>query len=174
MTAHRPLLLSTLLATCCSFTNAQEPSYSSEGRDPGVARWISYEILGPNNHTYPIVYLSTRSFKTRLNEFLTVLPEAKYNDISNFNHARIQRNDCPGEDPRSNYVWYTVKISQRDSKSDQYCILPQKLACDYLHAVVKHVRGSWALEELRPITIFIDEIRCDAEAAQNAVASDHR
>jgi hypothetical protein len=173
MTAHRPLLLSTLLAICCSFTNAQEPSFSSESRDPGVARWISYEILGPNNHPYPIVYLSTQSFKTRLNEFLTVLPEARFDAISENTRARINGDNCPGKYPHTNDDWYTVKISRQDRTPIQYCILPQKQACAYLTAVVKLVQGSWTADELRPLTIFVGEIRCDAEATQNAVASDH-
>jgi hypothetical protein len=60
MSARVPVLLPTSLAICCSITNADERSFSLEGRDPGVERWISYEILGPSNHPYPIVYLSTR------------------------------------------------------------------------------------------------------------------
>lgn len=166
-------LLLTSLAIYCGATSAQPASWSLQGRDPGVERWISYEILGPSNHPYPIAYLSTRPFETTRNEFLAVLSTAKFDVISENTLARISRDDCPGEAPHSNYIWYTVKISRRDGTPVHYCILPQKQACDYLTGVIRLVRDSWTPEELRPLTIFVGEIHCDAEASQNAASSDH-
>lgn len=173
MNIRERVVLQTLLTICCcSNTSAHESSFSLEGRDPGVKRWISYEIIGPSNHPYPIVYLSTRSFKTTRNEFLTVLPKGKYDVISGYTKSRISQDDCPGSDPRSNYIWYTVKVSQRDRTSVQSCTLPQKVACVYLNAVVNLVRARWTLEELRPVMIFMSEIKCDVDAEHSEAGSD--
>ena len=165
--------LGTLLAIYCAVTSAQPASWSLEGRDPGVQRWISYEILGPSNHPDPIAYLSTRSFETTRNEFLAVLSTAKFDAISENTLERINGDDCPGKNPQGN-IWYTVKISRRDGTPLQNCILPQKQACEYLTGVIRLVRDSWTPEELRPLTIFVGELWCDSKAPQNAAGSDRR
>jgi hypothetical protein len=168
MTVHRPLLLSTLLAIHCGIADAQENAFSLEGRDPGVERWISYAIVGPSNSPNPFVYLSTQSFITRRNEFLTVLPKGQFDVVSKYTQAWIDRGDCPGEYPRSNDVWYTVKISRRDRGPIRYCILPREQACAYLGATVKLVHSSWTADELRALTFFAEAIHCDAEATPPA------
>jgi hypothetical protein len=171
MSTRGPRFLGTLLAIYCAVTSAQPASWSLEGRDPGVERWISYEILGPSNHPYPISYLSTRSFATKRNEFLTVLPDVKFATISDNTRARIHGDGCPGADPQGD-VWYTVKISQKDGAAVQSCILPQKQACAYLTGLVRLLRYSWTVEELHPLTIFVAEIQCDEGAIQPEGGSD--
>jgi hypothetical protein len=172
MSSRGPRLLLTSLAIYSGATSAQPASWSLKGRDPGVGRWISYEILGPSNHPYPISYLSTRSFATKRNEFLTVLPDEKFAAISENTLARISRGDCPGKNPQGD-IWYTVKISRQDGTPIQNCILPQKQACDYLTGVIRLLRDSWTPEELRPLTIFVGEIHCDANpTAPNARESE--
>jgi hypothetical protein len=97
---------------CIGIATAEDIYLAGEARDPGVARWISYEILGPRNHPLPIVYVSTQRFKTMSDEHLVVLPPARYDVISAYTEARIARPDCPGEEPRAN-VWYTVNMQSR-------------------------------------------------------------
>jgi len=162
MSTRGPRLLVAVLVIYCGIAGAQENAFSLEGRDPGVERWISYEIVGPSNSPYPFVYLSTQSFITRRNEFLTVLPRVKFDVVSKYTQAWIDRGDCPGEYPRSNDIWYTVKISRRDRGPIRYCILPREQACAYLGATVKLVHSSWTADELRALTFFAAAIHCDA------------
>ncbi len=161
MTSSRLAIALTALIFCTSITSAEDIYLAGEARDPGVTRWISYEILGPRNHPLPIVYFSTQRFKTMSDEHLVVLPSARYEVISAYTRARIARTDCPGEEPRAN-VWYAVKIAEHDEKHTQRCVLPQASACDYLSGVVKLSGIKWTAKELQPITDFILEVRCDA------------
>ena len=91
--------LVTALATflVCGIATSDNSRIALEGRDPGVKRWISYEIVGPRNHPFPIVYLSTLHFETWLAEFLIVLPEPRYDIVAADTQARIARPDCPGK-----------------------------------------------------------------------------
>ena len=161
MTSSRLTIALTALIFCTSITSAEDISLSLFARDPGVEHWIWYEILGPRNHPLPIVYLSTQHFKTRTNEFLIVLPPARYDIISAYTQARIARPDCSGEEPREN-VWYTVRIAGHHEKDTQRCVLPQAPACDYLSSVVKLSGINWTARELQPITDFMLEVRCDS------------
>jgi hypothetical protein len=146
-----------------SITAAEDLSIPLFARDPGVKRWIWYEILGPRNHPLPIVYLSTQPFKTRRGEFLIVLPPTRYDIISAYTRARIARPDCPGKEPAGD-VWYTVEIAEHDEKHTRRCVLPQALACDYLSGVVKLSGINWTPTELQPITEFMMEIRCNPDS----------
>lgn len=174
MRVHRGVLLQSILAIHWIATNAQAPSFSLEGRDPGVERWISYEILGPSNHPYPIIYLATHPFKTRTPELLTLLSETKFDAVSELTQGWIHRDGCPGSFPNSNDVWYSVKLSRHDAAPIQYCILPQIVACDYLNAVAAQVHASWTRAELRSVEIFMEAVHCDAKAAQREAGSDGR
>jgi hypothetical protein len=174
MSTRGPRLLVAVLVIYCGIAGAQENAFSLEGRDPGVERWISYAIVGPSNSPNPFVYLSTQSFITRRNEFLTVLPKGHFDVVSKYTQAWIDRGDCPGEYPRSNDIWYSVKISRRDRGPIRYCILPRKQTCAYLGATVKLVHSSWTADELRPLTFFEEAIHCDAGATQSAAGSDRR
>jgi hypothetical protein len=166
MRTSAPRLLMTLLVLCCAPVHAQENSFSHEGRDPGLERWISYAIVGPSNSPYPFVYLTTRPFTTRRNEFDTILSDGKFDTVSEYTQARIARGDCPGEYPQSNLVWYSVKITLQDRAPVQYCILPRKAACEYLNAVTQLVEESWTADERRDLAKFGKAIYCDAKAAQ--------
>ena len=158
-----PSLLATSLAFsmfCAGITTADTVSMAVFARNPGVPHSISYEILGPRNHPFPVVYISTRHFRTILGEFLVVLPQARFDILSAHTRARLARPDCPGEAPVTD-VWYTVRISEHDRKGTQACVLSQALACDDLSLVV-HLAGiHWTAEELRPITDFMAAAKCD-------------
>lgn len=160
MTSSRLAVALTALLFCVSTSSAENVSFSLFARDPGVGRWIWYQILGPQNHPLPIIYLSTQHFKTRANEFLIVLPPARYAIIAAHTQARVARPDCPGEEPRGD-VLNTVEIAEHDEKHTQRCVLPQALACEYLSGVVKLSGIHWAAKELKPITDFMLEVRCD-------------
>jgi hypothetical protein len=148
-----------LLMICTGIVSADTFTPAVSARDPGVPHSISYEILGPRNHPFPIVYLSTRHFGTKLGEFLVVLPKTRFDILSAYTRARIARPDCPGAEPVGD-VWYTVKITEHDKKRTRGCVLLQALACDYLSGVVKLSDVNWTAEELRPITNFMGEVGC--------------
>jgi hypothetical protein len=156
----------TLMASilCIGLAAAEDVYLAGEARDPGVTRWISYEILGPRNHPLPIVYLSTQPFKTMSDERLVVLPPARYDVVSAYTRARIARADCPGEEPRGN-TWYTVKIAEHHGKQTQRCVLPQTLACGYLSGVLNLSGISLTATERRPIANFMAEVKCDNGSA---------
>jgi hypothetical protein len=144
-----------------STTTAEDIDISPFARDPSVERWIWYEVLGPQNHPYSIVYLSTQTFKTRLGEHLVVLPSHGYDIISAYTQARIDQPDCPGTEPAGD-VWYTVKISEHEKNRTQRCVLPQALACDYLSAVLRLSGINWTESERRPIADFAAQIKCNS------------
>lgn len=106
------------------------------------------------------LYLTAEPFKTWTDEnVLIVLPLAKYDIVSAFTQARLVRSDCPGDRALVD-DWYTVQIAQHDKGRTQQCILPQRLACDYLSGVA-NLRGmNWTPKELRLITRFMSQVRC--------------
>jgi len=161
MTLLRLLIALTVSIVYTSSTTAKDFYLAGQARDPGVQRWIWYEIVGPRNNPLPIVYLSTQSFKTMSDELLIVLPPARYGIVSAYTRARITRTDCPGEVPRGN-IWHTVAIAEHEDNKTQHCVLPQALACEYLSGVVKLIGINWTAKELQPITDFMSEVRCNA------------
>ena len=144
-----------------SVTAAENLTLSPFARSPSVKRWIWYQVLGPRNHPFPIVYLSTEHFQTTPLEFLVVLPPATYDIVSAFTRARIARPDCPGKEPTGD-VWYTVEIAEHHREQTQHCVLPQRLACEYLSGVVKLGGIDRTAKELGPIAGFMREIGCKA------------
>src|ERR1700733_3211282 len=169
MTFSRLAIALIALIYCTSITSAENISLALFARDPGVERWIWYEILGPQNHPVPIVYFSTQHFKKKFyNEVIVVLPAARYEIVSANTQARIARSDCPGGEPRRD-VWYTVEIAQHDEHHTQRCVLPQAMACDYLSGIVKLSGVNWTAKELKPITKFMLEVRCDARKTRDDV-----
>jgi len=165
-----PMRLATVLAAsivCTGATTAVDFPFSTSARDPGVNRWIWYQVLGPRNSPFSIVYISTEHFVTRPPEFLVVLPPPRYDVISSYTNARIARRDCPGKEPTTE-VWYTVDIAQHEQEHTQRCILPQASACEYLSAVIKLSGINWAAQELRPINDFMAQIKCNTTVSSPA------
>jgi hypothetical protein len=167
MTPSRLATALTLSIICTSITTADNFYFQATARDPGVKHWISYQILGPRNHPFPIVYISTRHFTTTLPEILIVLPNRRYDILSAYTQARIIRSDCPGEGPIDD-IGYTFEIAERVERRTQRCVLPQASACDYLSGAAKLSGINWTAEELRPITDFMLTMRCGT----SSVASD--
>jgi hypothetical protein len=159
LTVTRVLTALAISFFCASLTAAKEVYVAGSARDPGVEHWISYQIKGPSNHPYPIVYLSTRHFETMPAEFLIVLPPARYDIVSAYTEARIARPDCPGEEPAGN-VWYSVEIAEHESRHTKRCIIPQADACDYLSGVLRLPGIEWTADEQRPIDDFMLEVKC--------------
>ena len=157
------LVIALALSIICTSISVAQPDMALSARDPGVKRWIWYQVLGPRNSPFTIVYFSTEPFKTKLDESLVVLPRDRYDVISAYTHSRMARPDCPGKEPAGN-VWYTVEMAEHDKNGTQRCVLPKVLACDYLSGVVRLSGITWTTSELRPINEFMAEIWCKSEA----------
>jgi hypothetical protein len=131
----------------------------SHVRDPAVEHWISYEILGPRDHPYPITYLSTRRFKVNSLEFLLVLARRDYARIAQFTTAQFAQPECPGTMPAED-VWRSVEVTVHNKSGTQKCILPQKLACKYLSGVAKRDGLNFTSDEASAIRIFMGAEQC--------------
>lgn len=152
---------------CMSTASAVDIELAGGARNPGVERWIRYQIVGPRNHPLPIVYLSTRTFKTMADERLIVLPPKRYDIISAHARARVALADCPGEMPRGD-VWYSVEIAVHGEKHAARCVLPQASACNYLTDLLKLPGIDLTATERRPIANFMEEAGCDGAGANGA------
>lgn len=157
-------ILLTMALTAGEFLEAETVRLSTTGRDPGVSRWISYEMLGPRNYPVTIVYLSIQKFKTYSPEGLILLEPSRYDIISSYTQKRIAQNDCL-RGPHSGDAWYTVKVTQHE-KQTTACALPQRAACGYLANVVHLAGMQWTSDELGPIKTFISEVECNTIGSQ--------
>jgi len=149
-----------LCFTCLSLAVADDFSFQAASRDPGVHQWIAYQIVGPRNHPSPIVYVTTRHFKTKLPEFLLVLPKWRYALLSAYTNARIVGPACraaPVDD-----IGYTFEIARRVEKRVQRCDLPKATACAYLAGVVGLSGVNWTRYELQPFTDFMLTMQCES------------
>jgi hypothetical protein len=164
MTRLRLLVVLTTSIIGASGTTAKDFYLAGEARDPGVKRWIWYQIVGPRNHPLPIVYLSTQPFKTMSDEILIVLPPARYDFISAYTQARIAHTDCSGERLHQG-AWHAIEIAEHNEKHTQHCILPQALACDYLSGVFSLSGIKWTTTEKRTLTRFMLEVQCNTGSA---------
>ena len=167
MTPLRFATAMTVLLVCTSCASAEQLELAGGARDPGVKRWIWYQILGTRNHPLPILYLSTQSFKTMADELLVVLPLAKFQLVSAFTQARIARTDCPGEKPRAD-IGNTVEIGVHVDRHTRRCVLPQESACDYLSGVLKLPGVDLTDTERQPIVTFMAEASCGTTSMEGA------
>ncbi len=134
--------------------------FADQARDPGVKDWIWYQILGPRNSPYSILYLSPQRFETYIGEHLIVLPLARYDIVSSYTESRMARPDCPGDSGLA-MDWYTVQIAEHNKKHTRQCVLPQRSACDYLTGVVRLRDINWTATQLRQLRRFMNQIRCE-------------
>lgn len=148
-----------LMASIVGVASAKMMGFGDQARDPGIESWIGYHVLGPINSPHTPLYLTTQPYKPWLGEPQVVLSPAKYDTVSSYTQARIAHSDCPGDKALIN-DWYTVQIAEHGKGHTQQCMLPQRLACDYLSGVA-NLRGiNWTPKELRLITGFMSQAQC--------------
>jgi hypothetical protein len=133
--------------------------FADQARDPGVNNWIWYQVLGPRNSPYSILYVSPQNFETYIGEHLIVLPLPTYNILSSYTKSRIARSDCPGDKALA-MEWYTVQIAEHDRGHTRQCVLPKHSACKYLSGVGRLRGVNWTAAQLRQVKSFINQIRC--------------
>lgn len=159
MTPTRFLTAVMASIACIAATPANEIYFASQARDPGVKRWIWYQVLGPRNSPLTIVYLSTERFKTMGGEDLVVLPPNRFHRISSYTESRMVHSDCPGDTAQAQ-AWYAVQIAVHERARTRQCILPQRSACQYFSGA-RYLHGvNWTAEELQPIIRFMAQIKC--------------
>jgi len=161
MTLTRCATLIAVSIVSNSITAAGNLPLTDQARDPGVKRWIWYQILGPRDHPFPIVYLSTERFGLTPVESLILLPEAKYRLVAAYTRARIASPECPGKTPPPD-VWYVIEIAQHDDDQTLHCILPKAEACNYLSGVMSLRGMNWSVATSQPISELLWEARCKA------------
>jgi hypothetical protein len=149
---------------CANVTNAVNFSMSGAARDPGVSRWISYQIAGPRNHPQPITYLSTQHFRTNLDEKLFVLSRPRYDMVAKYTHARIARPDCPGSASVDD-IGYTFEITEGVRKHTQRCMMPEADACTFLSGMKSLPGINWTMKERRQITTTMLTMGCEDSSA---------
>lgn len=133
--------------------------FADRVRDPGVKSWMRYQVIGPINSPRMPLYLTVRTFKPWLGEQQVVLSPARYDVVSSYTQAWIARSDCPGDKALAN-DWYTVQITEYGKEHAQQCMLPQRSGCDYLSGIVQLHGINWTATELRLITGFMAQARC--------------
>ncbi len=159
-----------MLIVGVSVSSADSVKFAIAARDPGVSQWISFEILGPQNHPYPIVYISTEHFETMMPEFLIVLPPDRYRALSDYEQAHFGRPECLGADASDN-LWYSVEIVEGGRVGVQRCALPQALACASLSETIGLSSVHWTAEEVSPIKLLMNVAKCTASHAGTARSS---
>jgi hypothetical protein len=162
MTPSRRAIALVASIICASVTSATVIHFADQARDPGVKDWTWYQVLGPSNSPYMILYFSTQDFKTYIGEDLVVLSRARYDTLATYTQARMARPDCPGRVPAGD-VWYTVQIAEHAKGNTRQCILPRRSACTYLSGVVELLGINWTAKELQSVRGFMVQIKCETQ-----------
>jgi hypothetical protein len=153
-----------ILIVCANVTRAANFSMSGAARDPGVKRWVSYQIASPRNHPQPIIYLSTQHFRTNLDEKLLVLSRPRYDVVAKYTRLRIASADCPVSTAVDD-IGYTIEVTEGDRKRSQRCTMPAADACAFLFGM-KNLPGiNWTAKERRPITTTMLTMGCENSSA---------
>jgi hypothetical protein len=140
-----------MLLGCAASTAAElaPPIFATTPPKP-VKNWIWYQIVGLRNHPFPIVYLSTKRFDTRLPEVLIVVARPRFRIVSKYTRSRIARSDCAKEVSVPGEVG-NVEIAVHEEGRTLRCVIPQASACDFLAGVQMLSGMDWTADELKPI-----------------------
>jgi len=152
MTQARLSMTLILLLLCMGSADAAVPS---EKINPSLV----FNIEGPINHPYLVLYLSTRYFPTESDVLLAVLPLRNYRIVSGFTEALMTRPACTSPGPEAD-LWYSVRITEHDERRTQRCVLPQRLACNYFAAILQLPDINWSAQNLVLIKHFMSEVQC--------------
>ena len=147
----------TISATADTFVM---PPIEATFPNASITHWIWYQILGPRNHLYPIIYISTQRFETRLPEVLIVMTRNRFNIVARYTHPRVTRPNCMTEVPYP-YPRYTVDLVEHDGGTTQRCVIPKPSACEYFGGLKKLAGMNWTEAELDPINKLTDELGCN-------------
>jgi hypothetical protein len=145
-----------MLLGCAASTAAEltppvlAPPVFATAPPKSVKNWIWYQIVGLRNHPFPIVYLSTKRFDTRLPEVLIVVARPRFSIVSKYTRSRIARSDCANGRVEPGAVG-NVEIAVHEGGRTLRCVMPQASACDFLAGVEMLSGMDWTADELKPI-----------------------
>ena len=139
--------------------SAKTIHFADQVRGPDVKSWIRYQVIGPIDSPRMPLYLTSQTLKPWLGEQQVVLSPARYDVVSSHTQAWMARSDCPGDKALAN-DWYTVQIAEYAKEHVRQCMLPQPSGCDYLSGIVQLHGINWIATELRLITRFMAQARC--------------
>jgi hypothetical protein len=129
------------------------------GSTPPTAHWIWYVVAGQKDRSAPVVYISTRKFKTRWPEVLIVLPRAKYNIVSHFVQTRLAAANCPLEVQKP-LPSYAVQILEHHGGHTSSCMISQASTCEHIADVMKLPGMDWSPAELNIFDEFARGDKC--------------
>jgi hypothetical protein len=125
-----------------------------------VRRWIWFQNVGLRNHPFPIVYLSTKRFPTRVPEMLIVVSPARFSIVSRYARTLIAKPDCV-DDVFVLGADGNIKIVVRDANRTRRCVLSRASACDFFAGLVPLSNMGWTSDELKPISDLTATAACD-------------
>jgi hypothetical protein len=140
-----------LACTAASTATDLPPPIFATAPPKSVTHWIWYQIVGLRNHPFPIIYLSTKRFETRLPEVLIVVARPRFSIVSRYTRLRIARPDCTKDVFVPGAVG-NVEIAVHDGGRTLRCVMPQAAACEFLAGIQKLPDMEWTADELKPIT----------------------
>ncbi len=129
------------------------------GSTPPTAHWIWYVIAGQKDRSAPVVYISTKHFKTRWPEVLIVLPQVKYDVIAKFTLSRLSASSCPFEVQKP-LPPYAVQIFEHRGGKTSSCMISQASACDYIAKVMHLPAMNWSPAQLKILDEFAGGDQC--------------
>jgi hypothetical protein len=146
------LVLTTLI--CTASADAELPGAKVSGQ-------IVYTVVGPVDHPYLVLHLSTQYFDIAAssNTLLAVLTPQHYKLVSGFTKILMTRPVCTRSRPSAS-AWYSVGIEVDDQDRVQKCVLPQSKGCDYFAALLRLPGIIWTAQDLLLIQGFASEVQC--------------
>jgi hypothetical protein len=157
------VLATSLLAAMSTHASDAVPEFIEHipifGKAPPTAHWIWYVIAGQKDRIAPVVYISTRHFKTISPEVLIVLPRARYNIVAHFVQERLTATNCPLEVQKP-LPSYAVQILEHHGGHTRSCMISQASTCEHIAEVMKLPGMDWSPAELKILDEFARGDQC--------------
>ncbi len=151
------LLATSLLAAMLAHASDSAPEFIKHipifGKTPPTANWIWYVVAGQKDRIAPVLYISTKHFKTISPEVLIVLPRGKYNIVENFVQERLAAASCPLEVEKP-LPPYAVQILEHHGGHTSSCMISQASTCEHIADIMKLPGVNWTPAELSILDEF--------------------
>ena len=144
------LLTVVAMSGCATADNQELPAVFATPPRSSVQHWSWFQIVSIQNHGVPIVYISTRNFKTHLGEALIIVSQSRFDSLAKFTDAQFASLDCAVRPPPP-YKPVTLEVALHENAPTRTCIMPSATACEFLTAVASLPAMEWTERELSPI-----------------------
>jgi hypothetical protein len=129
------------------------------GRIPPTERWIWYTVIGPRDRIAPVLYISTRTFKTVFPEMLLVVSPLKYRSVEQLTQSRFTQRGCTSE-VSIPLPYYAVKIAEHHGGKTSSCIVSQDSACESVAQILNLPAMNWSPIEMNTLKAFASGAQC--------------